>query len=131
MTDRPPGDQVETADSFIARADRFAADARLDQVSVDGKFVLAYQCALDLLNATLALADPQASRRRWTHAKRIEACSTALPESAHLFSSIDRSRQARNLVVYSGQGTEEGVLTRLLTDVAELRAVVASLTATA
>ncbi|MEI6447792.1 MAG: hypothetical protein WCO96_07930 [Actinomycetes bacterium] len=127
MTDRAAGDHEGMARALTARSDRFAADARIDEVSVDGRFVLAYQCALDLMNATLALVDPQATRRRGTHAKRIEACSASLPGSAELFRRIDLSRQARNLVVYSGHGTQAAVLERLLDDIASLRTLVRDL----
>lgn len=99
------------------------ADARNPSVSLDGRFVLGYHSALDLMNAIVASLTGSHARSRWTHAARIEACGAGLPEHADLFRRIDLVRQARNLVIYSGRGTEQGVLEQLLFDLDELRQV--------
>lgn len=129
MTDRDGAREPRTAEllqvsSLLTRAEAFGADSGRKDNSLEGRFLLAYQSAVQLLNALLIAGGAPSSSRRGTHIERIEAARVLLPESTALLARIDNSRRSRNLLVYAGERIETELLTDVRSDLAHLREAV-------
>ena len=110
--------EFETSSSLLKRCRALVADAMVEAVSMEGRFLLAWQAAVDVMNALVRSGPNGGKPPRGTHADRIEQCRAIAPELSSALDGINESRQRRNLIAYSGHGAEVDVLIRLLADVA-------------
>ena len=99
--------------SLLTRAKRDLADAGVDQVSLDRRFMAAYSAVLSLATIPLACAGYRAVRHR--HFTTFEALPLAMgQEIQELADYFDTARQKRNQAQYD----QAGVAT--ITEVEEL-----------
>jgi len=110
----------EASFALLHRGRTLGSDAKVEEVSIEGRFLLAWQATVDVMNALLQTAPESRKLPRGTHIDRIDRCRRIAPEVSEALDGINDSRHRRNLIAYSGHGAEVDVLARLLRDLAAI-----------
>lgn len=79
VVDDPAGRDIETAQTLLVKAGEHVADADRDVNHGSSRFLLAYQAALDLMQAVLRAAGRRVTFGPGGHIARIEGCQALMP----------------------------------------------------
>lgn len=108
------------ARELLDSAREHAEDAGRSVNSASGRYLLAYQGALDAMNAILKAAGYRITSGLAGHMVRIEKCSDLLPSDSELFERVDDARQMRNKLSYDGGGLSVDAVEEFVDDLQKL-----------
>ncbi|MFH1841654.1 MAG: hypothetical protein ABIF77_00465 [bacterium] len=91
--------------SLLALADRDLHDAQSQQLSVDWKFNIAYNAAMQLAGAALAAAGYRVTRSGGHHHRSIQSLAHTIGADDNLVRLLERFRKKRNVAEYDSVGT--------------------------
>lgn len=120
VVDDSAGRDVEAAQNLVGKASEHVEDAEREVNHGSSRFLLAYQAALDLMNAVLKAAGKKVTSGPGGHIARIDGCKAELPGAAELWERIDDARQRRNRIAYDGMETDADLVEAFAADLKEL-----------
>jgi hypothetical protein len=96
---------VEEIANLLALADRDLRDARSTELSVDWRFNIAYNAALQLAGTALAASGYRVVRSGPHHHRTIQSLAHTIGVDDNTVRLLDRFRKKRNVAEYDAVGT--------------------------
>lgn len=106
----------DAADGLVAKAREHMEDARRPENHGSSRFLLAYQAALDLANATLRAAAKRVGSGPAGHVVRIECCIEQMPSAKETWERVEDARQRRNRLTYEGEDADVEIVEEFVGD---------------